>query len=383
MANTISDQLNRLIQAKAGIKSALQEKHLTISDSSTLDEYPGLIQEMEVGGGDGSDTSVLFGMIQGNIGRKYIVPNGVTTIRSYCFQGFGNTLKTLIFPTSVTTLNDNICEQNNRLESATFLSLTPPTAATYTFQNAKYMIYVPGQSLNTYKTASQWSKKESYINPIASMSYDSQTYTVTALGRDNLELYVDASLCDSSVYTFPSAQHVSDKNYNVEVRSVDPSLGLLDSSTMTVTVPGTNIAINQSLALITDAETDPELYQSNNELPDLLVGQTYNCSYTGTAIQPSYSYNLRGRIVITTDLSDKGKTLDSSDGTTTLTGNHYYVSDYINVMTNMANKAKFSGTFSFTATNADKLYMYVILDQQAAEREKHITDFSIDLTPVQ
>ena len=82
MVNTISDELNRLIQAKADIKSALEEKGLTIGDSSTLDEFPGLIQEMEVGGGGGSDTSVLIGMIQGDIGSKYIVPNGVTTINS-------------------------------------------------------------------------------------------------------------------------------------------------------------------------------------------------------------------------------------------------------------------------------------------------------------
>jgi hypothetical protein len=41
--NTISDELNRLIQAKADIKSALEEKGLTIGDSSTLDEFPTLI----------------------------------------------------------------------------------------------------------------------------------------------------------------------------------------------------------------------------------------------------------------------------------------------------------------------------------------------------
>jgi len=39
----ISDELSRLITAKAGIKSALEEKGLTIGDSSTLDEFPTLI----------------------------------------------------------------------------------------------------------------------------------------------------------------------------------------------------------------------------------------------------------------------------------------------------------------------------------------------------
>ncbi len=41
--NTISDELNRLIQAKADIKAALEDKGVVIGESSTLDEYPALI----------------------------------------------------------------------------------------------------------------------------------------------------------------------------------------------------------------------------------------------------------------------------------------------------------------------------------------------------
>lgn len=43
----ISDELNRIIQAKADIKSALEDKGLTIGDSSTLDEFAGLIEEWD------------------------------------------------------------------------------------------------------------------------------------------------------------------------------------------------------------------------------------------------------------------------------------------------------------------------------------------------
>lgn len=67
------------------------------------------------------------------------------------------------------------------------------------------------------------------------MDYDSTTYTVTALGRDNLELYVDASLINSSVYTFTPGN--ADASHVITVTSTDPSLGLLDTSTLEVLVP--------------------------------------------------------------------------------------------------------------------------------------------------
>ena len=80
MANTISEELNRLIQAKTNIRTALQEKcGLTIGDSSTLDEFPGLIQEMEVGGGGGGyDVSTVIDLIEGDL-TELTIPTGTTS----------------------------------------------------------------------------------------------------------------------------------------------------------------------------------------------------------------------------------------------------------------------------------------------------------------
>lgn len=416
MANTISDELNRLIQAKAGIKSALEEKGLTIGDSSTLDEYPGLIQEMEVGGGD--DTSTLIDLIEadvsgefvipegttkiGNYGLAYLpitdvsipssvtsigimglantsinnitIPNTVTSIDTYAFA-YNNNLSSLTIPDSVkiipefllrfsdnvrnitlpdnldtiksnafnglkncsinignvSTLNDGIlssCQNVNLTISCSSINkrilssngtlsnlnitndvkyigngafdqgrtfdynkdiIIPNSVeylGNYNFQNWRkipkivigekvsyiggscftylnntneiillqktvpqifgnslgntsytFPIYVPGESIELYRNAGGYWDTNSYtarIKPLAAIDYDSTTYTVTASGRDNVELYVDASLCDSSVYTFDSTTQTG--NHTVTVKSVDPSLGVLDEVSQEITI---------------------------------------------------------------------------------------------------------------------------------------------------
>ena len=336
--NTISDELNRLIQAKADIKSALEEKGLTIGDSSTLDEFPGLIQEMEVGG-NSQDTSALIDLIERDI-QELVIPEGTTKIGAYGLAGIGdisisypstlntigpcafaysniknftipssvkvlntsafsysnfsyidipNTLQTIdvqafaysnctgatwptnynsigynmfyqgklkkfMIPNNVTNLGNGIfsgcpledviigsgitniptsCFYNfsAKLNNVTLLSTTPPTVGNSGLSvKSTTQFYVPSVSIDSYKTAIWFTNVSTRIHPIADVSYDNQTYTVQAIGKPNLELYIDASLCDSSVYTFP----VDNRNHTIEVKSVDPSFGLLDSSTMTV-----------------------------------------------------------------------------------------------------------------------------------------------------
>lgn len=52
---TIADQINRLNNAKANIKQAIENKGVEVSDSALLDEYPALISSIEVGSGEGGD----------------------------------------------------------------------------------------------------------------------------------------------------------------------------------------------------------------------------------------------------------------------------------------------------------------------------------------
>lgn len=51
---TIADQITRLNNAKAAIKESIENKGVSVSDSALLDEYPALIDSIEVGSGGGS-----------------------------------------------------------------------------------------------------------------------------------------------------------------------------------------------------------------------------------------------------------------------------------------------------------------------------------------
>ena len=50
---TIADQINRLNNAKAAIKQSITNKGVSVNDSALLDEYPALIDRIEVGEGGG------------------------------------------------------------------------------------------------------------------------------------------------------------------------------------------------------------------------------------------------------------------------------------------------------------------------------------------
>ncbi len=360
----ISDELNRIIQAKAGIRSALEEKGLTIGDSSTLDEYPGLIQEMETGGGSSQDTSVLIDLIQRNI-TSIDIPYGITQIGDHAFRGCtnlidvsipntvdhiynsafeGSGLRSINLPPSVRFLGGSclkntkiqhlyipntisqpygnfntavdVFSYNSSLISVTFqepadftqipqgmcyycpelrtvnipqtitkiwsdafrkcyelskivipesvieignnafydvsfgmsmamLPTTPPTLSQtgnniFGGSGYNWPIYVKNTAVDTYKNAGgNWDNVSTRIQPLAAMDYDSSTMTVTASGRDNVELYVDSSLIDSSVYTFTPG--TADASHVITVKSVDPSLGVLDEVSQEILIEGEEI----------------------------------------------------------------------------------------------------------------------------------------------
>ena len=360
----ISDELNRIIQAKAGIRSALEEKGLTIGDSSTLDEYPGLIQEMETGGGSSQDTSVLIDLIQRNI-TSIDIPYGITQIGNHAFRGCtnlidvsipntvdhiynsafeGSGLRSINLPPSVRFLGGSclkntkiqhlyipntisqpygnfntavdVFSYNSSLISVTFqepadftqipqgmcyycpelrtvnipqtitkiwsdafrkcyelskivipesvveignnafydvsfgmsmamLPTTPPTLAQtgnniFGGSGYNWPIYVKNAAVDTYKNAGgNWNNVSTRIQALTGIDYDASTYTVTASGRDNVELYIDSSLIDSSVYTFTPG--TEDSSHVVTVKSVDPSLGVLDEVSQEILIEGEEI----------------------------------------------------------------------------------------------------------------------------------------------
>ena len=93
------------------------------------------------------------------------IPESVTNIGNYAFRS--TALTEITIPSSVTEIGYNILEYNNVITSITILATTPPTLSSDSISGSNNCpIYVPAESVDAYKTATNWSSLASRINPI-------------------------------------------------------------------------------------------------------------------------------------------------------------------------------------------------------------------------
>lgn len=132
---------------------------------------------------DASLTEVTAEMLDGNteIGNyafsncrlltSVTIPSSVTSIKSNAFRSC-SLLPSIVIPSSVTSIgaDGTVFYECRSLKSITVESTTPPTIGSntfsYTFSNL--VIYVPAESVETYKTATNWSTYASRIQAIPS-----------------------------------------------------------------------------------------------------------------------------------------------------------------------------------------------------------------------
>ena len=95
------------------------------------------------------------------------IPNSVTSIGGSAFERCSK-LTSVTIPNSVTSIGNNTFYTCYSLTSVTIEATTPPTLSnTNAFTNTNNCpIYVPAESLNTYKQASNWSELASRIQSI-------------------------------------------------------------------------------------------------------------------------------------------------------------------------------------------------------------------------
>lgn len=107
-----------------------------------------------------------------------VIPNIVTSVSSYV--NYNGCFKTVTFPSTCTKINSNafnfiasIPVEDIKTESYTFLSTTPPTITSTTFntrlisRSTPIRFYVPDESLSAYKAANYFKNFETYIFPIS------------------------------------------------------------------------------------------------------------------------------------------------------------------------------------------------------------------------
>lgn len=129
------------------------------------------------------------------------IPNTVKSIGNDAF--FNDTsLKKITIPSSVTSIGDKAFEYCTGMEGYYFDSTTPPTIGTDVFANdSGCYIYVPNDSVNTYKTAKNWVtwKDRIYSNrhqtPKPTISPSSGIYI-----GDNLTISISSTAISGTTY---------------------------------------------------------------------------------------------------------------------------------------------------------------------------------------
>ena len=113
---SVASEITRLQTAKAGIKSALEAKGVTVSSAATLDDYPQYVEDIPAGG----DEELVKGLIQGSL-TALTVPNGVTSVKANMFNG-DTSIKVVNLNTGVTSLGSNCFNGASNLTAITVAS---------------------------------------------------------------------------------------------------------------------------------------------------------------------------------------------------------------------------------------------------------------------
>ncbi len=96
-----------------------------------------------------------------------VIPNSVTTIGNWAFYGCSSLTGDLVIPNSVTTIGNYAFNNCNDFSGMMMFGTIPLTLGYGVFDYSDFPIYVPYESLNDYKTATNWSYYEDRIFPMA------------------------------------------------------------------------------------------------------------------------------------------------------------------------------------------------------------------------
>ena len=99
--------------------------------------------------------------------EKIQIPSGITTIVKICF-GYCSRLTSVDIPEAITEIGEEAFKYCTSLQSVTVRAITPPKTWINTFANTNntFIIYVPAQSVEAYKSKVGWSSYADQIQAI-------------------------------------------------------------------------------------------------------------------------------------------------------------------------------------------------------------------------
>lgn len=183
MTSRIQQQITKLENTKAELRTSIMEKGVTVQPSDLFSTYPTRISQITTTPGD--KDSLFTDLIDRSI-TSFTIPTGTTTIVDDRFFDcsdltdvtlpdtvvsigerafkFCRSLTSIDIPSSVTTIGAYAFQDCRSLTSITCNSTIPPTIGEGTFFQTTCQIYVPAASVQAYKTA--WPQYETRIQAI-------------------------------------------------------------------------------------------------------------------------------------------------------------------------------------------------------------------------
>ena len=115
--------------------------------------------------GNGVTSIGSFAFYYCNRLKSISIPDATTEISSNAFANC-QSLTDVTIGNGVTTISESAFAYCGKLKSVTIKATTPPTLGYEAFYRTNCTIYVPAESVDAYKTATNWSSYASYIKPI-------------------------------------------------------------------------------------------------------------------------------------------------------------------------------------------------------------------------
>lgn len=205
-------------------------------------------------------TSIPAQMFYGcTVLSNIVLPETITSIDRQAFYNCNN-FSTFTIPSAVTSIGNSVFQGCNHLTYVVCKPTTPPTLGTNVFYtNYNYPIYVPAESVDAYKAATNWSTLASRIYPIQ------QVATVDGNPVYNYEIGVtdSSTLTDLQVAALPSGDVLE---FAEGVTYMQGQIGGYEEVILpsTFTGFGDTEPINAATTTLTSKATTPPSVDRNN-----------------------------------------------------------------------------------------------------------------------
>lgn len=282
MTNSIQQQISLLESTKAGNRQAIMEKGVMVYASDLYSTYPTRISQISMTPGD--KDGLLAALVDKSI-TSFVIPQGTEVIRPYAFAecnllgsitipdsvkiireyAFFNQYQTnshysqlteITIPASVTSIGDKAFYNIDTLTSLTFLSETPATLGQHALDTNNCPIYVPADSVDTYKSA--WSNYASRIQETVPRFVKITSLSEATTGKylvvdTSAQIAMNASLIKNTT----TAQNGLNDNTN-SVNTIDVTItdDVIELNETTLNAAAYYDATNQCLSW-----TDPDTQQ--------------------------------------------------------------------------------------------------------------------------